>query len=184
MLVSAPVWRRHVLLFLSAGTLNGSNCLSRFLIWSPPASNPCTLCLLCTFIKSVLNCERPAKCIPLTDDRLEGKKKKRINTSRVCLLPVSSTDYLRTIRLHGAFFWSWLCPYRAPGECGGCSVSEQERSRRPGQGTTRTRPNIHKYTGNHRTQRLSLQNTEGFSQESEMRAARSGDALCHPPSSP
>lgn len=32
------------------------------------------------------------------------KEKKRTNTSRVCLLPVSSTDYLRTIRLHSAFF--------------------------------------------------------------------------------
>lgn len=32
------------------------------------------------------------------------KKKKRINTSRVCLSPVSSTDYLRTIRLCSAFF--------------------------------------------------------------------------------
>lgn len=36
--------------------------------------------------------------------RRQVKKKKRINTSGVCLLPVSSTDYLRTIRLHSAFF--------------------------------------------------------------------------------
>lgn len=41
---------------------------------------------------------------PSQKDCKEKKKKKRINTSRVCLLPVSSTDYLRTIRLCSAFF--------------------------------------------------------------------------------
>lgn len=58
--------------FLSAGTLKASaNGLSHFLIWLPPAANPSTLCLLCMFIRSVLNCERPAKCIPLAEDRLK-----------------------------------------------------------------------------------------------------------------
>jgi len=59
-------------------------------------------------IQSVL---LPAKCIPLTEDRL---KKKRINTPRVCLLPVSSTDYLGTIRLHSAFFGAGFAPTELP----------------------------------------------------------------------
>lgn len=112
-LVSVGVWWRCTF-FLSAGTLNGSaNCLSHFLIWLPPALYPSTLCLLCMFIKNVLNCERPAKCIPLTEDRLKKKNKYLQGLSFTCFLNWLSQNN----QTSQCFLWSWFCTYRVTGEC-------------------------------------------------------------------
>lgn len=137
------------------------------------------------FIKSVLNCERPAKCIPPTDDRL--KKKKRINTSGVCLLPVSSTDYLRTIRLHSAFFGAGfaLTELQENVKEDG-SVLQQAATAADGGGAARvipppSRPRHRLQTDEEitkrSTERVSLQKAEVFphtEQGSAMRAAWSG----------